>query len=507
MAELFVVNGISGGTVFFLPDVPTVLGRSPESHVQVADPWISSMHALFERRGDQLWVVDLDSRNGTYVNEERVHEAPVGPGAKLRFGKTCAELRSHPEELEAQGILTDERTIIRHIADFADASVAGPSLEEPVARGAAESGAATPHAPTIASSVARRQIAVLNEIGRVLLGAVELADALHRLLRVLAGALGSERSSVLLLDERGAMVPLAAEPPDRPPRLSSTILQAAMRGRAGILTLDAQKDVRFAQSQSIIAQGIQSCISAPIWSGNRVFGVLLLERTFTNPFVAEDLELATVVGFQAALAVERVRVAERERAAEEVRHRLLRHLDAVATAALVAPEAAERDVLEPALRDDVAVLAVALEGFPKLASERPPAEAAARALALQRELAEASQAEGAAVDLRLDGGVLAVFDLPLARPDVLARARRCAAALMERTAALEGGRERPRLTVRIGMASGRALLGNFGPADRPELRAMGEAVDVALRRAAEAAPGKLRMDDAGDPLAPRAVRE
>jgi len=97
VAELFVVNGICGGTVFFLPDVPTVLGRSPECHVQVADPWISSMHALFERRGDQLWVVDLDSRNGTFVDEQRVHEAAIQPGARLRFGKTSAELRTHAE--------------------------------------------------------------------------------------------------------------------------------------------------------------------------------------------------------------------------------------------------------------------------------------------------------------------------------------------------------------------------------------------------------------------------
>src|SRR5689334_17549877 len=112
VAELFVVNGICGGTVFFLPDVPTVLGRSPECHVQVADPWISSMHALFERRGDQLWVVDLDSRNGTFVADERVHEAPVAPGARLRFGKTSAELRAQPEAAEPQALLSDQRTII-----------------------------------------------------------------------------------------------------------------------------------------------------------------------------------------------------------------------------------------------------------------------------------------------------------------------------------------------------------------------------------------------------------
>ena len=345
MAELFVVNGICGGTVFFLPDVPTVLGRSPECHVQVADPWISSMHALFERRGEQLWVVDLDSRNGTFVGDERVHEAPVAPGARLRFGKTSAEVRAHPEPAEPQALLSDQRTIIRYIADLVhDASLPQASPRPPVAadvEGAVVAAAAaeprrdTVRGATGSTGVARRQIGILNEIGRSLVGATTIHEALGRLLRVLAASLGAERSAVLLMDERGEMVPLLAEPQDRPPRLSATVVQATLRSRAGILTLDAQQDLRFAQSQSVIVQGIRSCICAPIWADNRILGVLLLERGFADPFTADDLELATLVGFQAALAVERVRMAERARVSEEQRSRLLRHLDPSVAAPLL----------------------------------------------------------------------------------------------------------------------------------------------------------------------------
>jgi pSer/pThr/pTyr-binding forkhead associated (FHA) protein len=88
VAEIVVLNGSCAGTVFVLPDIPTVLGRSPESHLQIGDPWISSMHAMFERRGDHVWVIDLESRNGTFVGDERVGEASVRDGALLRFGRT-----------------------------------------------------------------------------------------------------------------------------------------------------------------------------------------------------------------------------------------------------------------------------------------------------------------------------------------------------------------------------------------------------------------------------------
>ena len=101
MAELVVLNGARAGAVFELPDMPTVVGRSPEAHFQLDDPWISSMHALFERRGPDIWVVDLESRNGTFVGPERIQEALVVPGAVLRFGRT--EVRMEKQGARQRG--------------------------------------------------------------------------------------------------------------------------------------------------------------------------------------------------------------------------------------------------------------------------------------------------------------------------------------------------------------------------------------------------------------------
>ncbi len=492
MAELFVVNGICGGTVFFLPDVPTVLGRSPECHVQVADPWISSMHALFERRGDQLWVVDLDSRNGTFVGDERIQETPVAPGARLRFGKTSAELRVQPLAVEPPSLLSDQRTVIRYIADLA-AENAAPLTAE------ARAPTNAPRRDTTrdtgrgslagSSAVARRQIGVMNEISRALLGAAGLSDALQRLLRVLSGVLAADRSSVLLMDERGEMVPLVAEPPDRPPQLSATVINATLRSRAGILTLDAQQDVRFSESQSVIAGGIRSCISAPIWADNRILGVLLLQRGASDPFTSDDLELATLAGFQAALAVEHARMSEQAKSCEEMQRRLAQHLPPDALAAVAAAEAPEKDLLEPALRPDAAVVSVVLCGVPALAAARPAPEAALRVLALQNALAQVLLDFGAMAEQRLDGGLLAVFGVPLPRSDAVPAAIRSARALLERADALESG-EQPRLDLRIGVDAGYVVAGNFGPSDRPDLRVVGDGVDAALRLALDAAPGE-----------------
>jgi len=138
VAEIVVLNGSCAGTVFVLPDIPTVLGRSPESHLQIGDPWISSMHAMFERRGDQIWVIDLESRNGTFVGDERVGEASVPDGALLRFGRTEVRFafQSTLEDTDPRAPRKEERPREGH-RDTIRAEAAGtmttraPAVREP----------------------------------------------------------------------------------------------------------------------------------------------------------------------------------------------------------------------------------------------------------------------------------------------------------------------------------------------------------------------------------------
>jgi DNA-binding CsgD family transcriptional regulator len=60
-----------------------------------ADPTLSRLHAVLERYGAGWCVRDLDSRNGTFVNGQRVwRERPLHPGDELRVGATRLVYRS-----------------------------------------------------------------------------------------------------------------------------------------------------------------------------------------------------------------------------------------------------------------------------------------------------------------------------------------------------------------------------------------------------------------------------
>ena len=78
------------GDEFPLNSAPVTVGRGGQNDLVLAgDEFASGRHARIEARGDGVWVQDLDSTNGTYVNGSRVAGAQrLGAGDVLRVGET-----------------------------------------------------------------------------------------------------------------------------------------------------------------------------------------------------------------------------------------------------------------------------------------------------------------------------------------------------------------------------------------------------------------------------------
>lgn len=83
--------------------VPIVnIGRAEYNDVVLPDDSVSTVHAKLQRR-EGIWVVvDLESTNGTIVDGERVEgEAPLAPGAIVRFGTIQTIFEPTDDEVEA----------------------------------------------------------------------------------------------------------------------------------------------------------------------------------------------------------------------------------------------------------------------------------------------------------------------------------------------------------------------------------------------------------------------
>jgi pSer/pThr/pTyr-binding forkhead associated (FHA) protein len=82
------------GRVFPLAEELTI-GRSPRCSVPLAaDGFVSQVHARLFRRGDEYWVEDLGSTNGTLMNGRKLAgAAPLRKGDLIQVGQTVLELR------------------------------------------------------------------------------------------------------------------------------------------------------------------------------------------------------------------------------------------------------------------------------------------------------------------------------------------------------------------------------------------------------------------------------
>src|SRR6476646_8083049 len=86
-ALLVVLRGPNTGARFLLDDQEVAAGRHPDSDIFLDDVTVSRKHATFLARGGGYVVRDSGSLNGTYVNRERIDEAPLHQGDEVQIGK------------------------------------------------------------------------------------------------------------------------------------------------------------------------------------------------------------------------------------------------------------------------------------------------------------------------------------------------------------------------------------------------------------------------------------
>jgi hypothetical protein len=87
---------LDGGDVFPLDTQPLTVGRGTNNDLALSgDEYASGRHARFERRRDGVWLEDIGSTNGTFVNGIRLtRERRLAPGDVVRIGETDLRFES-----------------------------------------------------------------------------------------------------------------------------------------------------------------------------------------------------------------------------------------------------------------------------------------------------------------------------------------------------------------------------------------------------------------------------
>ena len=92
MAKLVIQNqGMTGRAHELNADRITV-GRVEDNTFQIADPSVSSHHCEVHLRGSEILIRDLNSTNGSFINEVKITEQVLKPGQTLRLGQVELKL-------------------------------------------------------------------------------------------------------------------------------------------------------------------------------------------------------------------------------------------------------------------------------------------------------------------------------------------------------------------------------------------------------------------------------
>jgi pSer/pThr/pTyr-binding forkhead associated (FHA) protein len=89
-----IVEGANSGENVSLDDAPLLIGRGSDAAIRLDDDYVSTRHARIAASGDQWFIEDLGSTNGTYLGSQRLTQpATLQLGSQVRIGKTTLELR------------------------------------------------------------------------------------------------------------------------------------------------------------------------------------------------------------------------------------------------------------------------------------------------------------------------------------------------------------------------------------------------------------------------------
>ena len=287
-----------------LESVGVVVGRSATAGLRLADRSLSGQHCKVEPTGAGWKVVDLDSRNGTYVNDALVKQRLLEEGDRIRLGRSWLEFHESDEDLRmlnqvehlvgevhqrygSMGVRRAARTFARTAAEVGVGGALAQSEEVE---------AAARLQGVISSMIEERNSeAIFDGIVDAL---IEFTGA-ERGFFILASGDLDEKQIVAArnFDHEGVHDALA--------KVSRTVTRRTLRLGGPMVVYDAGEDDELRGTESIVGMRLRSILTVPVRGSKGPVGIIYLDNRFERGvFDEEQLPLIQMFADQTAIALQ-----------------------------------------------------------------------------------------------------------------------------------------------------------------------------------------------------------
>jgi K+-sensing histidine kinase KdpD len=254
-------------------DLPCVVGRGHEANLRFSNCSVSHRHALIVEMNNQIWIEDLNSANGVYVNDEKITEkSRLNPGDSLQLGETKLLVTQEEEDFSQQ-------TLVLHSLD-----------------------------PKAGWKLDREKLKLISEITNELSENQDVKALGEKIFSRLKDIFKQDRSYLALFQEDGTLNPILVDPVSESVPLSRSIVNRLFQNGESLLLEDALSEASFKEQESIIALRIRSALCVPLIYHSQIYGLIYLDRNITGAYKQDDLEFLRTIAFMLAPLIENARL-------------------------------------------------------------------------------------------------------------------------------------------------------------------------------------------------------
>lgn len=313
MPELLIKHGNQSTETILITRSRVTLGRSVRNDICVPDPFASRVHAEIRKEGDNYWLQDLGSANGTRFKGEPLNSfVQLSDGTAFQIGETVLTFKDGAQKSVTRTFITEAdeplnpSTIALNAPNNSTAELI-ESLKN------TKSGEYRQHIESSRSDL----LALISKVGVTLLTADKLDETLNQVASLVFDAVPADRCVIMMRETASDEMTVAVARLRSNPnadigeiRISHKVLEEVVKNGKSVLTADAQHDPRLA-SQTMALQGIRSVLAVPLRSQDEVFGIIYADSPVMSVnFSEEHLKVLTTLASVAAIRVENARLLE-----------------------------------------------------------------------------------------------------------------------------------------------------------------------------------------------------
>lgn len=289
MPRLAAISGKLKGAIFTLTEEALVIGRETAANLCLADASVSRRHSKIEKKDEQYVITDLESLNGTFINDVPIRSRPLEHGDRVRIGDSQFVFLTH----EGEGASKSSEVTIDEVQ-----IVTGPTVQVRLDEAVYQM---------------ERNLGALMKVSTAINAIRGLDSLLERLLEQLFEVVPAQHGAILLTNgesfDSGFVFGLdRKDGKNKAVNVSRTIVQQVIRDGVAVLASDAAATEPTLATESFIETRAHSVMCVPLVMVGRKLGVLYLDTTVSrDQFNKDHLQLVTAIAGIAAVAIENAR--------------------------------------------------------------------------------------------------------------------------------------------------------------------------------------------------------